>query len=175
MRYLSDRHSVDVYLKKANHTLSDEAGNKLLLLYGRADTALEIAWVEHGDFAVISGYCNKYCKRGKWSTNRSPDRHEGGTLAPSPDSLGGIRESRDDMIECDNFDFSPAPQLPPGPHNHGQITDTMESLLRHSLQEDHIHRDTATLMDLHRLPPPTGKAIQHPPPATTKAIHTARR
>ena len=57
------------------------------------------------------------------------------------------------------------------------LSDTLSETMpyAHNLEEDHIHRDTATLMDLHRLPPPTGKAIQHPPPATTKAIHTARR
>jgi hypothetical protein len=37
---LSDWFNVDVYLKKANRTLSDEASNELLFLYGRADTAL---------------------------------------------------------------------------------------------------------------------------------------
>lgn len=59
MYYLSDPYNVEVYLRKANRTLSDEASNELLLLYGRADTALEIALVEHSEFTVISGYCNK--------------------------------------------------------------------------------------------------------------------
>ena len=44
---------------EANRTLSDEASNKLLLLYGRADTALEIALVEHGKIIVVGGYCSK--------------------------------------------------------------------------------------------------------------------
>jgi hypothetical protein len=44
---------------EANRTLSDEAGDELLLLYGRTDTALEIALVEHIEVAFVGGYCNK--------------------------------------------------------------------------------------------------------------------
>jgi hypothetical protein len=54
--------NVDMQLVKANRTLSDEASDELLFLYGRADTALEIALVEHIGHAFVSGYCNKYCK-----------------------------------------------------------------------------------------------------------------
>jgi hypothetical protein len=39
---------------EANVTLSDEASDKLLFLYGCADAALEIALVEHCDFAIVN-------------------------------------------------------------------------------------------------------------------------
>jgi hypothetical protein len=59
---IGSRTNVEVSFVEANRTLSDEASNKLLLLYGRTDAALEITLVEHSEFTVISGYYNKYCK-----------------------------------------------------------------------------------------------------------------
>jgi hypothetical protein len=38
---------------EANRTLSDEAGDELLLLYGRTDTALEIALVKHSEVGIV--------------------------------------------------------------------------------------------------------------------------
>lgn len=39
-------------------TLSDEAGNELLLLYGSADATLEVALVEHCDWVQVVSMCD---------------------------------------------------------------------------------------------------------------------
>ena len=56
---LSDRINVHVQLREANRTLSDETSDELLLLYGRTDTTLEIALVEHGVGLVVGRCCNR--------------------------------------------------------------------------------------------------------------------
>jgi hypothetical protein len=40
---------------EANRTFTNEASDELLLLYGRADAALEIALVEHIEMALSVG------------------------------------------------------------------------------------------------------------------------
>jgi hypothetical protein len=63
-------------------TLPDEAGDELLLLYGRTDAALEIALVEHIELALSVGVATSIVSEvmSQWSTNRSPDRHAIGPL-----------------------------------------------------------------------------------------------
>jgi hypothetical protein len=162
-------------------TLTDEASDELLLLYGCADAALEVAFVEHDSRREYGlGLCD-LCNDITTLRSLLPV-----VLVLSLSNVEYVRivietlafPRRLELSDVNATTSSARPSHQPSHghrHKHGQVKNTLESLLRHRLQALHIIRSTATTMGLHELLAPTDQALQHLPPAAAKAVLTARR